>query len=287
MSDDHHVAPQHNEEHIDPEAIVTWLDEPESLAPEERTRIEQHLAQCAECQQVAEEFRALVGALAALPEIAPPRSFGLTAEQVDRETATLAPPIPIRTPNRWYDRQMHAIRWATAVAAVLFVLVLGVDLVTTRFDRSMTSDTAVVMSAQDSGGGAEEAPAAAGAAMFAQEDETATSSAAEAEIAPGEVATPQAEVAESGETAAANEESEAPPAEDSAADAESTVGADSARQADVAQVDETSQPEQASAASSREERLRLIEFGLAAIFVWLLGLMIALPRLRRNRGNLS
>jgi len=43
VNDDHRVAPQRSEEHIDPEVIVAWLDEPQDLAPEERSRIEQHL----------------------------------------------------------------------------------------------------------------------------------------------------------------------------------------------------------------------------------------------------
>lgn len=282
MSDDHRVAPQRSEEHIDPEVIVAWLDEPQDLAPEERSRIEQHLVRCAECRQVAEDFRALVGALATLPELTPQRSFGLAPEQATPAVVTPPPPIPIRTPNRWYDRQMRAVRWATAVAAVLFVLVLSVDLVTTRFDRPTADDSVAVMSAQESASDGAEAPAAANEAMFAQDDATATSSAAEAEIAPGEAATPESDVAAAEATTAASEA-----AEDSAAGPEPTPAADAARQAETSQADETAQAEQSPTTSSREERLRLIEFGLAAIFVWLLGLMIALPRLRRNRGNLS
>ncbi len=257
MSDELHAAPRRPMEHLDPETIAAWLDEPDELSAEERATIEQHLAGCAECQQVAADLRALVAALAALPEVSPPRSFALAEEHAQPALDATREPIPLRASSRWYDRQMRALRWATAAAAILFVFVLGVDLVTTRLDRPVANESAAVAQREQSFAGDGATPAS-GETMAAK-------------AASGETPTPGPEAAA---LAASPETTEATPA---AADA-----AGAATQPTPV-VEREVRPE----TSRREERLRLLEVGLATLFVWLLAMMIALPRLRRRRGNRS
>lgn len=275
MSDEPRVAPRRPEDHIDPETIAAWLDEPDDLNAEERAVLEAHLNDCAECQQVAADLRVLVAALAALPEAALPRSFALGPEHARRVTAPVArrEPTPIQAASSWYDRQMRALRWATAAAAVLFVFVLGVDLATTRFDRSASDDSAAVTSMEQSSSAGADAPAEGDAA---NEDTMAAKAAPEATPTP---ATP-------GVTPAAAESAVTPAAAQGAAEAGATA-TDAAGATDQEAFDATREEAEPQSPSRREERLRLLEFGLATLFVWLLGLMIVLPRLRRRRGNRS
>ena len=280
MSDEQRAAPRRPMEHIAPETIAAWLDEPDDLSAEERAAIEEHMTGCAECRQVAVELRALVVALAALPDAELPRSFALPAEHAQPVEApipaTRREPTPIRASSKWHDRQMRALRWATAAAAILFVVVLGVDLVTTRIDRPTSSNDAITASGPTTAAGA--------AAPAETTDETMA-----AKAAPEETPTPAtgaASLAASPEATAAGAEPQPTPA---AAQAETgaTATADAAGSAEAF----GGEPEPTSSAertvSRREERLRLLEFGLATVFVWLLAMMIALPRLRRRRGNRS
>ncbi len=279
MSDEPRVAPRRPEDHIDPVTIAAWLDEPDDLSAEERATIAEHLAGCVECQLVADDLRALVTALAALPDAELPRSFAIPARHARPAPAAVREPAPIRAANRWYDRQMAALRWATAAAAILFVFVLGLDLITTRLDRPTADDEAAVMSMEQStSAGAQPAAEATADTMAAKEaaEPTATPAAAgqaAATAAPTEAAAAAAAEA-SPATAEDATEPTVPPTDTVRAAGEPTPAADR-------------ESTETRSVSRREERLRLIEFGLAAIFVWLLGLMIALPRLRRWRGNRS
>lgn len=271
MSDEQRVAPRHSMDHIDPETIAAWLDEPDDLSSEERAAIAQHLAGCTECQQVAADLRVVVAALAVLPDAALPRSFALPIEHAHSASAALREPTPIRSPGSWYDRQMRALRWATAAAAILFVVVLGLDLVTTRIDRP-TNDAAV-MSMEQTAGGAAQAAATEEPPAAKAESAAPTAAAAGAAL----VASPEATSAGS----------EAAPAADQAAVEGAASPDDTAsavrEQSDLAARETNERP----VVSQREERLRSIEFGLAALFVCLLASMIALPRLQRRRGNHS
>lgn len=271
MSDESRVVPRRPDDHIDPETISAWLDEPADLSADERFGIEAHLAGCEDCRQVADDLRALVAALAALPEAAVPRPFALGQEHARRPApVTHREPAASRAASRWYDRQMRALRWATAAAAILFVFVLGIDLATTRFDRASDDDSAPAMSMEQGASGSDE--------FEAQE---ATGETMAAEVAPASEQTPEPTSA-----AASAAQEEATPA---SADAQATPEADQAvtETDDQARVGTTREDAETRSPSRREERLRLIEFGLATLFVWLLGLMIVLPRLRRWRGNRS
>ena len=234
-------------DHIDAETIAVWLDTPEDLTPEERAAIEQHLLSCEECQQVADELRVIVAAMSNLPDIALPRSFSLSGDLARQGPAGAREPTLLVPVSRWHERQIRALRWATAAAAVLFVLVLGVDLVTTRIDRPVTGDLAATTSAESAG--------VAGGAAPAEVTEETMAAKAGSQATP--VASPAADVAA---------------AEAQSVSTEPTNGRESAT---------------LHTAPPREAQLRAIEFGLVTIFVVLLGLMIALPRLRQRRWNRS
>lgn len=250
MSDERDAAPRRPVDHIDPAEIAAWLDEPDDLTVEDRATIEEHLAGCVECGQVASELRALSAALAELPEASLPRSFALTAEQARPVPAIQRAPIPIRRSSRWRDRQIAALRWATAAAAILFVVVLSVDLVTTRFDRPRVDNTMAISSSDQAGAAGGAAPAEASPESLAAK--AADSSPAEASS--------EAAASEAGDTAMMATEP-------------TSAGEREAQQEPVT--------------SQREERLRMLEFGLATVFVCLLALMIVLPRWWRRAGNHS
>lgn len=80
------------------------------LGPEERGRVEEHLAACARCRADLDSLRATVALLHGLPEVAPVRHF------------TVAPARPL--PGR---RALPMLRYATAAVVVLLVAALVVD----------------------------------------------------------------------------------------------------------------------------------------------------------------
>ncbi len=137
------------DQHLDAEMLSAWLDTPDDFSEQDRLAIENHLAGCAECSQIAAELLAIVRAFQTLPFVEPERSFALTPEaaglvatptlpasrrleepshlherKLERETRK---PVELYEPIPWYERQMRALRWATTVAAMLFVLLISVD----------------------------------------------------------------------------------------------------------------------------------------------------------------
>jgi anti-sigma factor RsiW len=89
------------------------LDAPEAA------RLQAHLASCEACRARLDGLRATRAALRAMPEVETPRSFRLRAADVER-----APEAAGNTPS-------PILRWApavSAVAAVVLVIVVGVDL---------------------------------------------------------------------------------------------------------------------------------------------------------------
>jgi len=86
-------------------------------------RLEEHLAACEPCRQRLEGLRAVVEGLRALPSMAAPRSFALRPEQVTS---------PAR-PMAWAQRaSAFGPAGAAAAAALLFIVLVGVDLGTMR-----------------------------------------------------------------------------------------------------------------------------------------------------------
>ena len=88
------------------------------LAAARAAFVESHVAACPACRGALEELRAVKSMLAALPRVAPARSFTLS-----RELAAL--PASPRATGRWPSPAL-----APAAALALFVAILGADLYT-------------------------------------------------------------------------------------------------------------------------------------------------------------
>ncbi|GBD16421.1 hypothetical protein HRbin26_01319 [bacterium HR26] len=85
--------------------------------PAVEAAVSAHLAACAACQEHIAQLRVITALLAELPAPALPRSFALAGEELQR-----------LRPQPWYLRYQPVFRWASAVAAVLLVALLGIDL---------------------------------------------------------------------------------------------------------------------------------------------------------------
>jgi len=96
-------------EHVS-ELVSAYLDN--ELSASDRARVEKHLADCAECQRQVETLRWTIALTRDLPRVAVPRAF------------TLRQPAP-RPATRWVYGTLRA---ATALAALLFVLVTSGEL---------------------------------------------------------------------------------------------------------------------------------------------------------------
>jgi hypothetical protein len=285
--------------HPDDVVLAGYVDAPDDLPISERQELEAHLVGCARCQQTLTELRAVVRALAALPEIQPARSFALTPEMVGDVEHYRTPTLPVSTPEPgarqpvvlqessvWYARQMKAVRWATAVAALLFVLVLTADFSMNRLGGTTqpAADAPMIAagSAPESYSVATPAPEEAPAASELRVMDT-TPAADTAAGASEATATPAA--AQEPAPAAEATPAEAPPAVVALPTEDSE--ADSADDAFVAAVEE--QPvsvasEDRRSMSTSRHYWRLAQLGLAMLIVWLLAAMIALPRMNpRNR----
>ena len=76
-----------------------------------------HLATCTACQEQIAELQVITALLAELPAPALPRSFTLTGEELER-----------LRPRPWYLRYQPLFHWSSAIAALLLVALLSVDL---------------------------------------------------------------------------------------------------------------------------------------------------------------
>jgi hypothetical protein len=99
------------------ERLSAYMDD--ELAARERTRVEGHLSTCGQCRADLRTLRWTKRLLRETPHVRVPRTF------VVREADVLAR----RPARRWPS--LFAVQWATAAVALLFVLVLGGDLLTT------------------------------------------------------------------------------------------------------------------------------------------------------------
>ncbi|HYI16546.1 MAG TPA: zf-HC2 domain-containing protein [Thermomicrobiales bacterium] len=329
--------------HLDAEMVSAWLDAPDDFSDQDRLAIETHLAGCEQCTQVAAELTAIVRAFQALPLAESPHSFALTPEMAGlTPTPTLPPsrleepanlherrlerqsgtPVSAYEPTPWHERQMSRLRWATAIATLLFVFVFSADLLgnidtsggddddsammtdmpqatqasaaeefASNAEATSTTSSGAAMpeeeEADDVARSSEETPNPAGAA----EDEAAGSGPAATEASGGSQPEPTTQTT-GGE--ADQEEEEAAP---ESADVEPT-GDD----AETVMTLETAEPEPTDPAQESDESiaaysgkdvatedqesntLQLIELALVIVIAWLVVAMIALPRLRRPSG---
>jgi hypothetical protein len=210
------------------EALSAWLSQPEDFTAEQRVVIEGHLATCQVCQTTLEELRTIVLALAALPEASPVRSFALSPDMVSAPTPvnlreTPGRPVVLTESRPWYERQLAALRWATAVAAILFVFVVSADFVSRNpaGDQSADDAASVMFQAESTTAGAsvEESSRMTGEDDAAGAADEANGGAAEQSEGDGAVADDAAESA-AGEDMAVMEaeaEEEAPAAATEAA----------------------------------------------------------------------
>ena len=101
------------------ERLPAYLDR--QLSDRECVRVESHLASCAECRQELESLRWTQNLLRQVPTVPVPRPFYV------RE-ADVAPQRPARRRGTLFSMQ-----WATAIVALLFVVVLAGDLFSSRW----------------------------------------------------------------------------------------------------------------------------------------------------------
>jgi hypothetical protein len=106
------------------ELLSAYLDDPAGLSDEDRRRVEARLESDPEARRALAELRLIVSELGDLPSMSAPRSYHL-----DAEMAGAPEPVALQQTAAWYARHSGAVRWATAAAAVIFVFVLGADLV--------------------------------------------------------------------------------------------------------------------------------------------------------------
>lgn len=316
--------------HLDAEMVSAWLDTPDDFSADDRLTIEGHLSACAECRQIAAELTAIVRAFQTLPFVEAPRSFALTTQMAGL-TATPALPSSrqleapahpherrlereARKPSgsfalgRRFERQMSALRWATAVATLLFVFFVSVDVLgninTGGDDDDDAAFTSAAQSAAPESAGASAATAttsntSAGIMMATtvpedtarntSQEPTPASGSDDESTGGGSQPQPTPASGATGATAAqGTAEEEVTPAsagvEPTAEDATmSEVAPTESVQGYAPDQDSTTSAltGQATEESQESSTLNLIELALVILIAWLLVALIALPRLRR------
>lgn len=107
-----------NDDHLDLELLSAYIDG--EVTPAEQQQVERHLALCTTCVEELESLRWTVRLLHEVPPVPVPHPFAVRRADLER------PPRRRRfTLPRWV---FGSLRWATAVTALLFLLVLSADL---------------------------------------------------------------------------------------------------------------------------------------------------------------
>ena len=108
-------------EHLNDEVLNAYLDRTDAgLSPTARGFADAHLADCAACRAALNDLTTTLAILRAVPETPLRRSFILTPEAA---AAAGGPRLP-----RQFPRWVWPTRWATAAAAVIFAVTVGLDL---------------------------------------------------------------------------------------------------------------------------------------------------------------
>jgi anti-sigma factor RsiW len=126
------------------------------LPPARLAAVERHLAGCEACRTAVEELNAVRTMLAAMPAITPARSFTLSAAQAEKPVAA-----------RPASRGRSPFAFAPAIAAVLFVAIVGADLASNASvsdDDAGGAPTLAMESARQADSPAAGAPAPSGGA---------------------------------------------------------------------------------------------------------------------------
>ena len=253
--------------HVPDELLAGAIDGPLDLSPADRQALDAHLAACADCRATLADLQVIARSMRTLPLMETPRSFILTPAMVGARSLA-----PVSSSRRgvwsWLDDRLGALRWATAFAAVLLVLVVAVDALNgpaTRGDDAGVAGSVAQPYAADGGpvGGAAEATATQ-ATMSMQAPAARNTGPTEA-------------------TTAAAVAASATPASGAAGALAQTPAAqeqDAARTEELAARD--SLPRPTTTAGQRDWPL-VLETGLALLIAWLLAALVAIPRLARSR----
>jgi anti-sigma factor RsiW len=108
------------------ESLSAYVDS--ELTGRERARVEQHLKECQACAENLRTLRQTVALLKELPVIPAPRSFAVRPR--------VARPRPAPAPSAW---GYGLLKGATAIAALLLVLLIGGDLALHVFGGPLVS----------------------------------------------------------------------------------------------------------------------------------------------------
>jgi anti-sigma factor RsiW len=108
------------------ESLSAYIDG--ELTARERTRVEQHLKECQACAQDLRTLRQTVALLKEMPVLPAPRSFAVRPR--------VARPRPAPAPSAW---GYGLLKGATAIAALLLVLLIGGDLALHTFGGPLVS----------------------------------------------------------------------------------------------------------------------------------------------------
>ncbi|HUS70500.1 MAG TPA: zf-HC2 domain-containing protein [Anaerolineae bacterium] len=108
------------------ESLSAYIDG--ELAGRERARVEQHLKECQTCAENLRTLRQTVALLKELPVIPAPRSFAVRP--------TVVRPRPAPAPSAW---GYGLLKGATAIAALLLVLLIGGDVALHVFGGPLVS----------------------------------------------------------------------------------------------------------------------------------------------------
>lgn len=113
-----HAGARDPREHLNDEVLNAYLDRTdEDLSPTARSYASAHLADCAQCRAALDTLTTTIAILGAMPDVALRRSFILTPEAA---AAAGGPRLPRQLP-RW----VWPTRWATALAALIFAITIG------------------------------------------------------------------------------------------------------------------------------------------------------------------
>lgn len=306
--------------HPDAEMVSAWLDSPDDFSEQDRLAIERHLAGCAACRQIVAELTAIARTFQTLPLVEPPRSFALTPEVAG---LTVTPTLPfsrrlegpahphereLERPSRDmvapyqharpFERRMSALRWATAVAALLFMVFVSVD-VFGNIDTNGDDDDSAAFTTGARTQPTEMAPMSAAGAQATDQtsnpEAAVQATAASEDTARDSVSEPTATPAAASANESTSDGSDlGPTAASGGSQAEATTAGDvttMSRTAPTESVqgyaaDQESTTSTLSGASAVEEgeessTLHLIELALVILIAWLIVALIALPRLRR------
>jgi hypothetical protein len=179
------------------ELISAYLDK--RVSAEEQDFFERHVASCAECRAQLETTRSLVAALRAMPVVKAPHSFVLP-----RETA--------KQPGRPFLSWYPALRLATAIAAMAFVVLFAGDLLISRSDGASALQTIPAAAPAPAAMQAPEAPPPAAPTQESAAAKTAADTAAAPAAMQAPEASPTAAPTTTATAAAAAERSAAPAA---------------------------------------------------------------------------